>query len=274
MWSERIGLQLYSVREDLEKDFCGTLKKVKEMGYSAVEFAGLYGNDPKEVNKMCEEIGLVPISAHVPFVDLIEHTEETLDCYQAVGCSYVVIPYLTEEYRPGAEKFDEVIRGAKVIGEAAAKRGMVLQYHNHDFEFTKIDGRYALDILYEEVGPELLQTQLDTCWVNVGGENPVEYVKKYAGRIPTVHLKDFAGSKSENMYALIGIDEDKKEKAAGAFDYRPLGKGLQNIPAIVEASIESGAKWLIIEQDEPCMGLSRMECAKISIDYLKSVLSE
>lgn len=272
MWSEKIGLQLYSVRDDLEADFFGTLKKVKEMGYSAVEFAGLYGHAPEEVKKMCEEAGLVPLSAHVPFVELIEKTEETLDCYKTIGCSYVVIPYLTEEYRPGSDKFDEVIQGAKVIGEAAAKRGMVLQYHNHDFEFTKINGKYALDILYEEVGPELLQTQLDTCWVNVGGENPSDYVRKYAGRIPTVHLKDFAGSKSEHMYALIGIDEDEKEKPSGAFEFRPLGKGLQDFPSITTASIESGAKWFIVEQDEPSMGLSRMECAKTSVEYLKTIL--
>ena len=77
MWSEKIGLQLHSVRDDLKNDFYGTLKGVKEMGYSAVEFAGLFGNDPAEVKNMCEELGLIPLSAHVPFADLTEKTEET-----------------------------------------------------------------------------------------------------------------------------------------------------------------------------------------------------
>ncbi len=268
MKEDKIALQLYSVREQMQEDFYGTLKKVKEMGYSGVEFAGLFGHDPLEVKKMCEEIGLVPLSAHVPFVDLMGKMEETLECYQKVGCKYVVVPYLTEEYRPGKEGFNEVIEGVKVIGAALKKYDMVLQYHNHDFEFDMVDGKYALDILYTEVGPDLLQTQLDTCWVNVGGENPAEYVKKYAGRIPTVHLKDFAGSKSEKMYALIGIDDDKKAETAGNFEFRALGNGVQNFYEIVKASIEGGADWFIVEQDQPSQGYTPLECAEISIKYL------
>ena len=146
---------------------------------------------------------------------------------------------------------------------------MILQYHNHDFEFMKVDGEYGLDILYREIGPELLQTQLDTCWVNVGGENPSDYIRKYAGRIPTVHLKDFVGRKSENMYALIGLDEDKKKDTEGKFEFRPVGKGVQNIPSIVEAAIEGGAEWFIVEQDQPCCGWTPLECAAMSVQYLK-----
>lgn len=274
MKKEKIALQAYSVRDRLQEDFFGTLKKIKEYGYSGVEFAGLYGNDPLEVKKACEETGLVPLSAHVPFVELMEKMEETIDCYKKLGVSYVVIPYLTPEYRPGNPGFQTVIDGAKKIGEALAKEGIVLQYHNHDFEFTRIDGEYALDILYKEVGPDLLQTQIDTCWVNVGGENPAEYVKKYAGRIPTVHLKDFAGGKSENMYALIGIDEDKKKETEGTFEFRPLGKGVQDFPAIVKAADEGGAEWFIVEQDQPSMGYTSLECAQISAKYLLENIAE
>lgn len=273
MWKDKIGLQLYSVRDDMQQDFEGTLKAVKEMGYSAVEFAGLYGRSAEEVKEICDRLGLIPLSAHVPFAELIADPEGVVKCYKQIGCRYIVIPYLTDEYRPGAEKFEEVISGARVIGEAAAREGMVLQYHNHDFEFMKIDGEYALDILYKKVGPEFLQTQIDTCWVNVAGEDPAAYVKKYAGRIPTVHLKDFAGAKSENMYALIGIDENEK-KDTGEFEFRPLGKGLQNIPEIVAASIEGGAEWFIVEQDMPSMGLTPIECARVSVDYLKEVLAK
>ena len=115
MWKEKVGLQLYSVREQLANDFYGTLKEVKEMGYSAVEFAGLYGHDPLEVKAMCEELGLIPLSAHVPFVDLIADPEGVVEIYKTIGCKYVVVPYLTEEYRPGAEKFNDVIEGIKVF---------------------------------------------------------------------------------------------------------------------------------------------------------------
>lgn len=268
MEKDKIALQLYSVREQMQEDFFGTLKKVKAMGYTGVEFAGLYGHDPLEVKKMCEEVGLIPLSAHVPFVDLMNKMDETLECYKKLGCKYVVVPYLTEEYRPGKEGFNKVIEGVKVLGEELKKYDMVLQYHNHDFEFVKVDGKYALDILYSEVGSDLLQTQLDTCWVNVGGENPAEYVKKYAGRIPTVHLKDFKGSKSEKMYALIGIDDDKKTETEGSFELRPLGKGVQDFPAIIKAATEGGAEWFIVEQDNPSMGYTPLECAEISINYL------
>ena len=249
MDKNKIALQLFSVKEQMKEDFYGTLKQVKEFGYSGVEFAGLFGKDPLEVKKMCEEIGLVPISAHVPFNDFLKAMDATIDCYEKIGVKFVVIPYLTEEYRMGQPGFQTVIDVLKVLGQKLSEKGMVLGYHNHDFEFEKFDGEYALDILYKEVGPDLLQTELDTCWVNVGGENPAEYVTKYAGRTPIVHLKDFVGTKSRNMYALIGIDEDEKKETEGPFEFRPIGKGKQNFPAIVAAADAGGAEWYVVEQD-------------------------
>ena len=264
MEKNKLALQLYSVRDDMKADMYSTLKKVKEMGYSGVEFAGLFGHDPLEVKKMCEEIGLVALSAHVPTKELLEDTENTVAAYKALGCQYVVVPY----YKLDKDSFEQCVADIKKIGEAVTKAGMVLQYHNHDFEFETVDGKHLLDMLYEAVSPELLQTQIDTCWANVGGENPAEYVKKYAGRIPTVHLKDFAGSKSDKMYALIGIDDDKKKETEGSFEFRPVGKGLQNFPSIVAAATESGATWVIVEQDMPSRGYTPLECAALSAEYL------
>lgn len=263
-----IALQLYSVRDDMAADFEGTLKKVKELGYDGVEFAGLYGKTAAEVKALCEEIGLTPISAHVPFVDMMNNPD-LIKVYKEIGCDYVVIPYLTEEYRPGQPKFQEVIDGAKMLAEKAKENGMKLCYHNHDFEFVKVDGEYAIDILYAEV-PEL-SPQFDTCWVNVGGENPAEYVRKYKGREEILHLKDFVGGKSENMYALIGIDENEKKDTAGKFELRPVGKGVQNFPEILKAAEEVAIKWVVVEQDNPSLGLTPMECAKVSMEYLKSL---
>ena len=265
-----IAIQLYSVRDDMANDFEGTLKKVKALGYDGVEFAGLFGKSAAEIKAMCDEIGLTPISAHVPFVGMMADPE-LLSTYAEIGCKYVVIPYLTEEYRPGNDKFNEVIEGAKMLGEKANSRGMKLCYHNHDFEFVKLDGEYALDILYNEVPAELLQTELDTCWVNVGGENPAQYIRKYSGRAEIVHLKDFVGAKSENMYALIGIDENEKKDTGGKFEFRPVGSGLQNFPEILEAAKDAGALWVVVEQDQPSMGLAPIECAEKSINYLKSL---
>lgn len=268
MRKDRIALQLYSVCDELQQDFYKTLKKVKEMGYSGVEFAGLFEHDPMEVKAWCAEFGLNPISAHVPLTELTEDLEATIDCYARIGCKYVVIPYLPESDRYGCDGFQAMMEHIPAIGEALSRRGMVLQYHNHDFEFVSAGGEYVLDYMYRTVGPDRLQTQLDTCWINVAGEDPVKYLKKYAGRTPTVHLKDFAGQRSEKMYALIGLNDDQKEATGGEFEFRPLGKGLQNIPAIVEAATAGGAEWFIVEQDRPSMGLSAMECAKVSIDYL------
>ena len=269
-----IAIQLFSVRGDLEKDFEGTLKQIKALGYDGVEFAGLYGKAPAEVKALCESIGLVPISAHVPFVDMMADPEKVLGDYAAIGCRYVAIPYLTEEYRPGTEGFRKTIEGARVLGETAKKLGMTLLYHNHDFEFVKIDGKYALDVLYDTVPADLLQTELDTCWVNVGGENPSAYVRKYAGRAPVVHLKDFylSGKKPEQMCEIIGIETEKKEPEEKTFEFRPLGKGMQDFPAILAASEDAGAEWVVVEQDEPSMGKTPMECAEISIGYLKTLL--
>ena len=265
-----VAIQVYSVRDDAAKNLRGTLEQIKEMGYDGVEFAGLYGHTPEAVRSMCEEIGLVPISAHVPYLDMLKNPEGVLGQYATIGCKYVAVPYLTPEYRPGTPNFAEVIKNVEMLGGVAKKLGMTLLYHNHDFEFLKINGEYALDILYDSVPADLLQTELDMCWVNVGGENPSDYLRKYSGRSPVVHLKDFAGSKSENMYELIGI-EKKAEAAPQKFEFRPVGSGKQDFPSILEAAKDAGAEWVVVEQDNPSMGLSPLECAAKSRAYLKTI---
>ncbi len=266
----RLALQLYSVREDMEKDFLGTLKKVKEMGYEGGELAGLYGKSASEVKAFFAEADLVPVSAHVAYQDLMPDIDGLVKAYKEIGCKYIVIPYLPDNLRYGTEKYPQVVEDMKKIGEVCKENDIILLYHNHDFEFQKTDdGRYVLDALYEEIGPDLLQTEIDTCWVNVGGENPCDYVRKYTGRAPVVHLKDFYGSKSKNMYKLIGIENEEEQSAS--FEYRPLGYGVQNIQAIVDAAKDAGASWIVAEQDEPSMGKTRLECAKMSIEYMKDI---
>ena len=264
-----IALQLYSVRDDMEKDFYGTLEKVKALGYEGVEFAGLFGENPTKIKEKLAELNLTPISAHVPYYDMLENPAEVLKDYKEIGCKYVVVPYLTEECRPGTDGFKDTVKGVRKIGEAAKELGLQLLYHNHDFEFIKIDGEYALDILYNEVPAEFLQTEIDTCWVNVGGENPAAYIEKYTGRSPVVHLKDFVGSNNGGpLYKLIGIDEEETEAKEQTFEFRPVGMGLQDFKAITDAAIEGGATWFIVEQDKPSLGLTPLECAEKSIQYL------
>lgn len=268
-----IALQLYSVRNELGKDFTGALRKVKSLGYDGVEFAGLYGHKPAEIKEIIEDTGLVPISAHVPYSELADAPEKVIKEYAQIGCKYIAIPYLTEEYRPGSEKFNEVIESAKAWGKIANEMGVTLLYHNHDFEFQKINGEYALDVLYKSVPADLLQTEIDTCWANVAGENPSVYLRKYSGRSPVVHLKDFVmpGKKPAKMYALIGISEDSREETESAFEFRPLGLGNQNFREILEACEDVGAGWVVVEQDEPSMGKTPFECAELSINYIRSI---
>lgn len=266
-----IALQLYSVRHEMAKDLRSTLEKVKKMGYDGVEFAGLFEKDPAEIAAWCRELALTPISAHVPFGEMLEDADATFAKYQAVGVRYVAIPSLPDEYRPGKEKFAETVARAKEFGAVAQKYGIQLLYHNHDFEFVKLDGVYGLDALYAAVPAALLQTELDTCWVNVGGEDPAAFVRKYTGRAPVVHLKDFFGEKSENMYELIGEKTVAPPARPEGFEFRPVGSGKQDMPAILEAAKDAGAAWVVVEQDTPSMGLDELASAKKSIDYLKSI---
>ena len=271
-----VGLQLYTVRDDMAKDFKGTLQQVKAMGYEGVEFAGLYGHAPADIKAWCAELGLNPISAHVPLQEMLEDIDKVIADYKAIGCEYIVVPYVTEERRPGGDKFLQMVEEIRTIGQKVKAAGMTLLYHNHDFEFQKTEtGEFGLDYLYANVPADLLQTELDQCWVKYAGQDPVAYLQKYEGRSPVVHLKDYyaSGEQKEDPYALIGLNEGEK-KENKAFEFRPLGYGVQDIPAIVRASKAAGSKWLIVEQDQPSMGKTALECAAMSMEFIKQMQAD
>ena len=268
-----IALQLYTVRDNMGADFLGTLKQVKEMGYDGVEFAGLFGHQPSQVKEWCETVGLTPISAHVPFDEMVADIDKVIADYKTIGCEYIVVPYVSEECHPDGANFHQMVKDIRTWGEKAHAAGLTLLYHNHDFEFKKLEnGQCGLDYMYENVPAEYLQTELDQCWVKYAGYDPVEYLQKYSGRSPVVHLKDFykSGEQEGDPYALIGIDENEKKENT-AFEFRPVGYGIQDIPAIIEAAKAAGSKWLVVEQDQPSMGKTPIECAQTSMEYLKSL---
>lgn len=250
-----IAVQVYSVREEAERDFAGTMKKLSEMGYDGVELAGLYGKSAEEIRDSIKAAGLIAISAHVSYDELAGDLEKTLQDYETIGCRYIVIPWLGEDRRFGAALYEKTIKGIPVISEGCKKHGMTLLYHNHDFEFAKTpDGTYALDQLYAEVPADVLGAEPDTCWIKVGGPDPSEWLKKYSGRCPLVHVKDFRG------------------KADGV-DLLALGEGEQDFPTLVKTAKECGAQWLVIEQDDHPYG-TPMGDMKKSLNYLKELGKE
>lgn len=250
-----IAVQVYSVREEAERDFAGTMKKLGEMGYDGVELAGLYGKSAEEIRDSIKAAGLTAISAHVSYDELAGDLEKTLQDYETIGCRYIVIPWLGEDRRFGAALYEETIKGIPVISEGCKKHGMTLLYHNHDFEFAKtLDGTYALDQLYAEVPADVLGAEPDTCWIKVGGPDPSEWLKKYSGRCPLVHVKDF-------------------RRREDGVDLLALGEGEQDFPTLVKTAKECGAQWLVIEQDDHPYG-TPMGDMKKSLDYLRELGKE
>lgn len=267
----RAGLQLYTLNDDMAKDFQGTLYDVAEMGYEGVEFAGLFGHSAQAVRDMVRAANLIPVSAHVPLDELLGDPAGTVEKYRFIGCRYIAIPGLEESRRPGKPGFEKTIEQIREIAAEVRRQGLTPLYHNHDFEFVKLDGEYALDRLYREV-PEL-ETQLDTCWVRVGGADPAAYVRKYTGRAPLVHLKDYweSGERPARLYDLIGVDDEKAEDT-DAFSFRSVGHGVQDFKEILRACQDAGTAWVIVEQDRPTKGKMPKECAAMSMDFLKNVV--
>jgi len=266
-----VALQLYTVRDQLAADFEGTIKEVAKMGYQGVELAGFGSVPVEEMKRILDENKLVCMSAHIPLAELAADTKEVLRKCRVLGMKYVAVPYLADGERPGQEGFEDTLSKMRAIGEACKAEGFTELYHNHDFEFIKMaDGTYGLDYMYKVIPADLLQTELDTCWVNVGGEEPAPFVKKYAGRAPVVHLKDFVmkGKKPQKLYALIGIKDDEEGADEEAFSFMPVGYGAQDIPAILEAAEEAGAEWVVVEQDQPSKGHTPLQEAKLAREYL------
>lgn len=268
-----VGIQVYGLRDLLENtpdSFEEVMAQVKKMGYDGVELAGTYGLEPGYIKGVLDSLGLVPISAHVPLVDMMAETDKVIRDYKVIGVKYVVVPYLPEEYRHLTEGYDKVIAEMTRIGKTMAENGLTLLYHNHDFEFVTLqDGTFGFDDIYRQVPEEALKAEPDTCWIKVAGQNPSAYVKKYAGRCPIVHLKDFIKEGNpKNLYKLIGIETEGAEEETGTFEFRPVGFGQQIWEPILNASLEAGAEWIVVEQDEH-YNLTCLEAAGRSREYLK-----
>ncbi|MDF2685924.1 MAG: sugar phosphate isomerase [Clostridia bacterium] len=277
MLTKPIALQLYTVRDYMEKDFFGVLEKVAKMGYKGVEFAGFYGQSAEVIRKTLDNLGLCAISSHLAFNNMLNNLDNEIAYHKIIGCKFVAVPYADDERRPGGLKFEETLKLYAQIGKKFKENDLELLYHNHDFEFINYKNMFGLDYMYQNVPSEYLNPEIDTCWVNVAGQNPAAYIEKYKGRCKVLHLKDFVMGKAANngdLYALIdekGNDLKKVEsKKEDGFDFRPVGYGQQNVPSIIAAAEKSGVEWYVVEQDRSTL-CSSLEAAKLSIDYLNKL---
>lgn len=269
----KVGIQLYSVRDAMKEDMDATLKAIKEMGYDYVEFAGYFGKTAEEVKAILDKYGLECISVHQGPELFWEQGQEAIDFLKVIGAKYCAIPwYSVEEF---INNWDETMDKFTKLGKQLKENGIQLMYHNHDFEFKKINGETILDKMYATIPNDILKPQFDTCWVHYAGNNPAEYLKKYIGKIEVVHLKDFVCEKLGGgpVYGLIGTDgneEKAQEKGDTGFKYTPVGYGVQDCSAILASAEEAGVDFVIVEQDES-VDRDPMEAAKMSREYLKTL---
>lgn len=271
--SLKVGLQLYGVRDHMEKDVAATLRAIKEIGYDFVEFAGYFGVEAPEMKAILDEIGLTAISAHQAYESILADPAYYINYYHTLGIRFSAIPWMPAEKQKGAEDYAQTIADITRAGKLLREAGVTQLYHNHDFEFETFDGKLKLEWLYESVPAEFLQTEIDSCWVHYAGYDPCKIIAKYAGRAPIVHLKDYIGEqKGGPVYALIDADGKAMDKSEVVSDFRfaPLGTGKQNMPEILRAAEAAGAQYVVVEQDESYEEDS-IASAKKSRDYLNSL---
>ena len=270
-----VGIQLYGVRKAMAEDFEGTLKALSEMGYEYVEFAGYYDKSAEEIKAILDKYNLKCVSVHQDISFFEENPKEKCDFLKAFGVKYSIIPWYEKEKLAGSEAWEETKRKFFEAAELLSKSGMLLGYHNHDFEFLTLEGKYLHDYIFEAISEDKIFPELDTCWVRYAGIDPTEMIRKYKGRVEIVHLKDFvctsfAGGPVYDLIDTNGKDSGKqKSREENGFEFRPLGQGLQNFEAILAACEECGTETVIVEQDQT-YDLTELEAARISREYLRN----
>ena len=253
-----IGVQLYSLREESEKDFLGALKFVAETGYRAVEPAGLYNFTPREFKKACDDLGLRIASSHGLGLGSLADVPRVVDMLGELGLKVAVFSFRA----PAFADLDAIKHTADKVNEiqsALARQGITLIQHNHYFEFERLDGELKYDI-YARLCPDV-KFQIDALWAgNFGAEDPAEMVRRFAPRTVALHLKDGTFEPDRAKWRIVNgkVDRDLK--------LRPLGTGTMDVPAVVAAAPAS-VDTLIVELDY-CV-IEMREALRQSYAYLK-----
>lgn len=273
-----IGLQLYAIHQTLDQDFDGALKRVAEIGYKYVEYAGLHGRTPGQMRAAFDALGLKCPSAHFGPDDWMKGSQGPIDIAKALGASNVVCPMppiprrLRERAQAGAQTglaaaYDGMtLRDWKGfaaflnhLGEDAHKAGLTFAYHNHNIDFRPLEhGRTPIEIILHETNPRHVDLEVDLGWVAAAGHDPAAFLARHGGRITMVHLKDLKPTKPN-----FGFDMNPSEVGSGVIDWRRV------FQAIRHTRVAYG----FVEQ-EPPLSRPQLESSKISFDYLTKLQAE
>ncbi len=249
----KLGIQLFSLRDEAAADFEGTIKSLSEIGYEGVELAGTYDLTFEQIGDILKKYNMKAVSAHISGQDI--ESEETMKGYQSLGLKFAALNGLGIGSDP--VKVKNTVGYATELGKKCHPYGIMLTYHNHSYEFAKIGDEYGLQVFYDEIDNSVFQCEPDVAWVYDGGADPVEFITRNKDIIPLVHIKDYVGVHGEDSFKFV-----------------PAGQGVVGIDKVVEASENCIADWLIVEQDQPTPGKTALECAAESAEYLKKLLNK
>lgn len=248
----KVAAQLYTLRDFLKtpEEIEKTLKKVKEIGYDAVQLSGMGPIEAEALKKIADEVGLEICATHISYDRLQNDLDKVIAEHKLWNCKYVGLGGMPMECRTSYEGYKEFLKTASEIAKKLNDNGLRFIYHNHRFEFEKFNGLTGMDILFNETDPETFEFELDTYWVQAGGANPIDWINKVSGRMSVVHFKDMA------------IKDDQQIMAE-------IGEGNLNWPAIIEACKKNNVKWCAVEQD--ICQRDPFESLEISRSYLKKM---
>jgi sugar phosphate isomerase/epimerase len=241
-----IALQLYTLRDELARDFDSMIRKIADIGYTGVETASFAGTNVKSAAATFKELGLTVCGAHLP-LPVGERQTEVLETMEALDCRRLICAWLPPENFQTAAGIHQVCDRLNEASAVARAHGLTLGYHNHDFEFKPVGDRLAHEILRDCLSPEVF-FELDTYWVQTAGADPAAVLRELGPRVSLVHIKDGPAVRGQPMQA--------------------LGEGVIDIPSLVEASAGS-AEWLIVELDECATDM--FEAVQRSYNYLAKI---
>lgn len=244
-----IGMQLYMVRRELEKDFAGTLARVAALGYREVEFAGYFNHPPKEVKAVLDRYHLTSPAAHMQLADLRGNLQPMIEAAHVIGHKYLLVAWSPPEERKSLDDYKRLADLFNKTGEQVKQAGLQFAYHNHDFEFAPLEGEIPYDLLLARTDSQLVKLEMDIYWIVKGGGKPLEYFEKYPGRFHLLHVKD--------------MDATPKHY------FTEVGRGVIDFKTIFANAGRAGVRHYFVEQDETPG--SPFDSLRISMDYLRKL---